>query len=67
MWAFLGHLPSNIQNSQLVQFYTLMDRSGGTKATVIEGIGRYVTALGAIIPENYVTYDEWSYFPHVDI
>lgn len=62
-WAFTQQYP----DSQLVQFYTLMDRSGGTKATVIEGIGRYVTALGGIIPENYVTYDEWSYFPHVDV
>jgi Flavin containing amine oxidoreductase len=62
-WAFT----QQYADSQLVQFYTRLDRSGGTKATVIEGINRCVTALGATLPENYLTYDEWNFFPHVGI
>lgn len=62
-WAFT----QQYADSELVQFYTRVDRPQDTHAAVIAAIGNYVNALGATLPERYFTYDEWNYFPHVNV
>jgi hypothetical protein len=53
-------------DNDLIAFYTRMDcESKITKADVIKGIQSTVENLGAQVDENYYTYDEWPYFPHV--
>lgn len=61
-WAVTRQFADN----ELVQFYTrLDDQRPMSEAQVLERIRRFVTGLGAILPEKYITYDEWNYFPHV--
>jgi predicted NAD/FAD-binding protein len=55
-------------DSEFVQFYTRLDDwTAESKTTVIEAVGQLVRAFGAVFPENYITYNEWSYFPHVSV
>jgi hypothetical protein len=61
-WAITRQYADN----EFVQFYTRLDEHDPTsKATVIDAIRQCVEALDGVLPESYITYDEWSYFPHV--
>ena len=61
-WAMTRQYGDN----EFVQFYTRLDeRNADSKINVISAIREYVVALGAALPEDYITYNEWDYFPHV--
>lgn len=61
-WAMTRQYADN----EFVQFYTRLDEHhAASKTAVIDAIRQCVAALGARLPENYITYNEWSYFPHV--
>jgi predicted NAD/FAD-binding protein len=63
-WAMTKQYADN----DFVQFYTRLHNVGeDCKESVIDAIRRLVVSLGAALPENYVTYDEWAYFPHVSV
>jgi hypothetical protein len=63
-WAITRQYADN----DFVQFYTRLDHlHEGSKDNVVDAIGRFVTALGADLPESYITYDAWAYFPHVSV
>jgi protoporphyrinogen oxidase len=63
-WAMTRQYADN----EFVQFYTRLDeRDADSKTNVISAIRQYVTAMGAVLPENYITYNEWNYFPHVSV
>lgn len=63
-WAITQQFADN----DFVQFYTRMERGKPfTEADVIAQIEEDVTALGATLPAHYLTYNAWSYFPHVTV
>jgi hypothetical protein len=63
-WAITQQYADN----EFVQFYTRVeDVNAESKQRIIDSIGQFVTALGAVCPERYITYNEWSYFPHVSV
>jgi hypothetical protein len=55
-------------DSDFVQFYTPIERGTElSKNDVVHAIRAVVTALGAVLPPRCITYDVWSYFPHVGL
>jgi uncharacterized protein with NAD-binding domain and iron-sulfur cluster len=63
-WAITQQFADN----DFVQFYTRMDDPhSSAEEIVIDGIRQLVTALGAALPEKYITHDEWAYFPHIAV
>jgi hypothetical protein len=63
-WAITQQYADN----EFVQFYTRVDnRHAARQDSVVEGIRRCVTVLGAVLPAEYITFDKWSYFPHVTV
>jgi hypothetical protein len=63
-WAMTQQYADN----EFVQFYSRLDsKRVAPQESVIEEIRRYVTALGAVLPADYITFDRWSYFPHVTV
>jgi uncharacterized protein with NAD-binding domain and iron-sulfur cluster len=55
-------------DSDFVQFYTRLGSiDTSSKHKVIEGIRQFAAAIGAALPEECLTYNEWDYFPHVAV
>jgi hypothetical protein len=63
-WAITQQYADN----EFVQFYTrLDDTQAAPKENAIGAIRHCVTALGTVLPKEYITYNEWNYFPHVTV
>jgi hypothetical protein len=63
-WAITQQYADN----EFVQFYTRLGRiDARSKEKVIDGIWQFAAAIGAALPENCITYNEWDYFPHVTV
>jgi hypothetical protein len=63
-WAITQQYTDN----EFVQFYTRLGSiDARSKDKVIDGIRQFVAAIGAALPENCITYNEWDYFPHVTV
>ena len=61
-WA----LTQQFADSDLVQFYTRLNCGyPELQESVIAEIRHWTNALGVALPATVVTYDAWSYFPHV--
>ncbi len=61
-WAITQQFADN----QFVQFHSRVDSAHRiSKARVFDAIREDVEKLGAALSANYLTYDEWCYFPHV--
>jgi uncharacterized protein with NAD-binding domain and iron-sulfur cluster len=49
-----------------MQFYTRTKGAlSGDEAVINGAIRELVAKLGATLPEHYITFDEWAYFPHI--
>jgi len=61
-WAMMQQFADN----DFVQFYTrLRDSEAGSRKKVLDAIDLFIARLGAKRSTDFITYDEWSYFPHV--
>jgi hypothetical protein len=61
-WA----MTQQFANNDFVQFYTrLRNAEADSRKEVLDAIDRFVARLGAKRSTDFITYDEWHYFPHV--